>query len=97
MWINITMRLQEVMTNWSKVELHIYIPGPSNGWCLNPKGLRGCLMAPFPNHLAPLGGCWYEDIDMNLQDAILFVFLMYHTYLVHLYLYYRLLYMGISI
>ena len=39
----------------------------------------------------------YEDIHVNLQNAILFVFLMYHTFLVHLYLYYTLLYIGISI
>ena len=38
-----------------------------------------------------------EDIHVNLQNTILFVFLMYHTFLVHLYLYYTLLYMGISI
>lgn len=33
----------------------------------------------------------------TLQNTFFFVFLMYHTYLVHLYLYYRLLYMGIYI
>lgn len=38
-----------------------------------------------------------EDIHVNLQNTILFVFLMYHTFLVHLYLYYTLLYIGISI
>lgn len=30
----------------------VLLPAPSNGWCLNP----GCLIAPFPIHLAPLQG-----------------------------------------
>ena len=29
---------------WFTTFLYIYIPAPSNGWCLNPKG--GCFMAP---------------------------------------------------
>ena len=31
-------------------------PAPSKGLCMNPKGLRGCLVAPFTIHLAPIGG-----------------------------------------
>ena len=36
----------------------IYLPGPSNGWCLIPKGLLNG--TPTPIHLAPLGGFRYE-------------------------------------
>ena len=31
--------------------MHVHLLAPSNGWCLNPKGLQK--MEPFPIHLAP--------------------------------------------
>ena len=42
------------------------VPTPSNGWCLNPRGLL--IMVPFPIHLAPLGG--YASCIMFLHFSI---------------------------
>ena len=54
---NLTMENSHVHAYMYFIYIYIYayLDPPMGG----VKPLRGCLMAPFPIHLAPLGGCWY--------------------------------------
>ena len=57
------------MKHWkNKLKQIMFLPAPSKGWCLNPKGsLSGTLTI----HLAPLGGCWFPFLVPEIIPWVL--------------------------